>query len=397
MSATIAIVWVSVTSSLTEQHETGTAREFGTRRQAPSQANKNPHSDDSPIWMTPGPGHLQAGRCDAAKVIKDCAKRFNENSPLPNTSTCKITRFTGSNEFAPPMDDRFGLAVASWGPNRLDLFGVGTDGAMYHKAWDGIWRPSPSGWEHLGGVFTSPPAVVASGVRAAWMSSVWVADRSLFHKAWAPDTGWTFLGAARRNLCESASGRVIGDRIASIFSASARMARCITKPWGWGLASLAQRLGASAASLPARLPWSRGDRIAWIVFGLGSRPQSVPQGVGARHGMDVLGAPRRNLCESAGGRVVGKPNRLDIFGVGTDGAMYHKAWDGAPGVPHRAAGSPLGGVFTSPPAVVAWGSNCLDVFGLGTDRSLFHKAWAPDTGWTLPGNPREESSRVRLW
>jgi hypothetical protein len=45
-------------------------------------------------------------------------------------------------------------AAVSWGSNRLDIFGLGTDGAMYHKAWDGSrWHPSTLDWERLGGVF----------------------------------------------------------------------------------------------------------------------------------------------------------------------------------------------------------------------------------------------------
>ncbi|RSM61647.1 hypothetical protein DMB66_24335 [Actinoplanes sp. ATCC 53533] len=45
--------------------------------------------------------------------------------------------------------------VTSWGANRLDIFGLGTDRAMYHKAWTGnAWAPSPLDWERLGGVFT---------------------------------------------------------------------------------------------------------------------------------------------------------------------------------------------------------------------------------------------------
>jgi hypothetical protein len=48
-------------------------------------------------------------------------------------------------------------AVASWGENRLDIFGLGMDGAMYHKAWDGTaWKPSLTGWESLGGIFEAP-------------------------------------------------------------------------------------------------------------------------------------------------------------------------------------------------------------------------------------------------
>jgi hypothetical protein len=39
-------------------------------------------------------------------------------------------------------------AAVSWGANRLDVFAVGEDGQMYHKAWDnGSWSPS---WDALG-------------------------------------------------------------------------------------------------------------------------------------------------------------------------------------------------------------------------------------------------------
>jgi hypothetical protein len=43
------------------------------------------------------------------------------------------------------------LSVDSWAANRLDVFARGTDGAMYHQAWDGhIW----SAWENRGGQIT---------------------------------------------------------------------------------------------------------------------------------------------------------------------------------------------------------------------------------------------------
>ena len=47
--------------------------------------------------------------------------------------------------------------TASWAPDRLDIFGLGTDNQMFHKAWDGSnWRPSPTDWEPLGGIFNRP-------------------------------------------------------------------------------------------------------------------------------------------------------------------------------------------------------------------------------------------------
>jgi hypothetical protein len=27
--------------------------------------------------------------------------------------------------------------VVAWGPNRLDIFGLGTNNSMFHRAWDG--------------------------------------------------------------------------------------------------------------------------------------------------------------------------------------------------------------------------------------------------------------------
>src|SRR5258705_13008722 len=46
------------------------------------------------------------------------------------------------------------LSAVSWGVNRLDIFGLGMDNQMYHKAWDGAqWQPSVTDWEPLGGVF----------------------------------------------------------------------------------------------------------------------------------------------------------------------------------------------------------------------------------------------------
>ena len=41
---------------------------------------------------------------------------------------------------------------------------------------------------------------------------------------------------------------------------------------------------------------------------------------------------------------------------------------------------PLGGVFWSQPAVVAWSANRLDVFGLRTDNAMCHKWW-DGTNW----------------
>ena len=41
-------------------------------------------------------------------------------------------------------------------PNRLDLFVIGTDSALYHKWWNGsAWGPSLTGYEDMAGVISS--------------------------------------------------------------------------------------------------------------------------------------------------------------------------------------------------------------------------------------------------
>src|SRR5579871_3437183 len=91
-------------------------------------------------------------------------------------------------------------AVASWGVNRLDIFGLGTNNEMFHKAWDGReWLHSPRGWEALGGVFDSPPAVASWGVNRLDIFGLGTNDE-MFHKAWdgrewlPSPTEWEALG-----------------------------------------------------------------------------------------------------------------------------------------------------------------------------------------------------------
>jgi hypothetical protein len=51
-----------------------------------------------------------------------------------------------------------GLTAVSWGGGRIDLFWVGDDGGLWHRAWSaGSWLPD----ERLGGHLTSAPAVVS--------------------------------------------------------------------------------------------------------------------------------------------------------------------------------------------------------------------------------------------
>ena len=115
----------------------------------------------------------------------------------PNSNT--LWEWLGGTFNSPP-------AAVSWGPNRLDIFGVGVGGidsrqiTMFHKWWDGTnWGPSRTDWEWLGGTFNSPPAAVSWGPNRLDIFGVGV-DNTMFHKwwdgtNWGPSrTDWVSLG-----------------------------------------------------------------------------------------------------------------------------------------------------------------------------------------------------------
>ena len=91
-----------------------------------------------------------------------------------------------------------------------------------------------------------------------------------------------------------------------------------------------------------------------------------------RLGVCTIGTTPASVTPSAHGPAVSwSANRLDLFGIGTDNALYHMAWDGS----NWSAWEKRGGTLLGPPKVVSWGPNRLDVFGIGTDNALYHMAW----------------------
>ena len=54
-------------------------------------------------------------------------------------------------------------AVASWGPNRLDVFGIGQNNQLMYKFFNGAWNPSETGWTpEDGGInLTATPIVLS--------------------------------------------------------------------------------------------------------------------------------------------------------------------------------------------------------------------------------------------
>jgi len=95
-------------------------------------------------------------------------------------------------------------------------------------------------------------------------------------------------------------------------------------------------------------------------------------------------------------------NRLDIFALGLDDQMFHKAGDGQVWLPSPTGWEPLGGGFNSAPAVASFGANRLDIFALGLDNQMFHKAWdgtwlPSPTDWEPLGGGFNSAPAVASW
>jgi hypothetical protein len=298
--------------------------------------------------------------------------------------------------------------VAAWGANRLDLFVLGTDRAMYHKWWNGsAWGPSITGYESMGGICTSVPQAVSWGTNRL---DVFVTgtDSALYHKwwngsAWGPSiTGYEAMG-----------GIIVGDpRVVSwgpdrLDVLVLGTDRALYHKWwngsAWGPSITGyERLGGVCMSQPEVVSWGP-NRLDVFVLGT-DRALYHKWWDGSAWGPSSTGYERLGgTCISAPRAVAWGPNRLDIFVVGTDNALYHKWWDGAQWGPSLDGFERMGGVCVGEPEAVAWGPNRLDLFVIGTDSALYHKwwngsAWGPSlTGYESLGGVCTSRPRVTTW
>jgi hypothetical protein len=274
--------------------------------------------------------------------------------------------------------------VVSWGPDRIDLFALGGDHALWHQAWDGA---SWSGWESRGGVLTSRPSVVSWAPNRLDVFALGT-DTALWHQAWdgATWTGWESLGGVLTSPPTAVSWAENRLDIFALGTDSAVWHRWWDgSNWGgW------ESLGGVLTSPPAAVAWGPnrldlfalgGDSAVWHKWWDGSSWGG---------------------WESRGGFLTSPPvvvswdeNRLDLFALGGDNAVWHQAWDGAA----WGGWDSRGGLLTSPPAVVSWAPNRLDIFALGTDSAVWHQAWdgASWSGWDSRGGLLTSPPAATAW
>jgi hypothetical protein len=229
-------------------------------------------------------------------------------------------------------------AILSWGPDRLDVFVVGTlGGDVWHRSSTGTWSPEASNvaiaatdaayldsyhdWESLGGPVVGPLAAVswapqrldvfgrssAGTVLHKWWAAPAAGGVVAYPIPWQPSlSGWEDLGG---NL--SAPPAVVS----------------------WG----ANRIDILARDVRGGV-WQRSwDGASWS----DDRAWALLAEDTADLGAFALWTPLDGTIKGAPVAIAPAPNRIDLFAQGMDDAMWHRTWDGA----HWTDWESLGGVM----------------------------------------------------
>lgn len=218
-------------------------------------------------------------------------------------------------------------ASASWGYDRLDVFVRGIDDQLWHRAWSGsAW----SAWEPLGGILTSAPAVVAR----------------------APNRLDVFV-------------RGVGDGL-------------WVKSWDGGRWTDWYPLGGILTSAPAAS--GAGSTIAVFVRGQGS---GLWAKVWDEHqGFSSQWSPLGGILTSAPAATQ-SGGTTHVFARGLDNGLWHMAGEAASR--QWSGWDPLGGYLTSAPAANARSATTIDVFVRGGDSALWTR-WGTGTWWSSWGS-----------
>ncbi len=248
-----------------------------------------------------------------------------------------------------------GIAAASWGPGRLDVFAAGPGGELLHRyrVGSGPWLPSGT-WE----AHDPPPA--------------------------GPLDGELGEGGIRLDPAAVSWGGPT-QRIDVFVTAPDDLAPSQDVVW-----------------------WKRWDGVAWSGWQKTGAP-SVPPAVDASR----AGSPSESAAGISAPAVASRgPGLLDVFVRGQDGQLYINSYDRSD-EDNDSDGwsgwsSPAPGRLTSAPAAVSWDRNNpsldpdakrLDVFARGADDGLWHLTrtsgrWG---AWRSVGGQLASSPDVASW
>jgi trypsin/repeat uncharacterized protein DUF346 len=272
------------------------------------------------------------------------------------------------------------LAASSWGPGRLDVFGRGVEGALWHKAWvNGFgWFP----WESLGGSIQGQPAAVSWGSGRIDVVAR-MSDDSVGHWYWA-GSGWGYdnLGGV---VTSSPALSTWGPNRLDVFArgSTGEMAH---KAWDNGWFPWENLGGGQTVGDPSAVSWSAGrlDAVSRMANNTVGHWYWAPG-----WGYDNLGGV---VTDSPVISTWG-PGRLDVFARGSTNEMAHMAWDNGWFPWENLGGGPMQG----DPSAVSWSSGRIDVVARMSNNNLGHWFWVPGWGFDNLGGSLSSSPAIVAW
>jgi Astacin (Peptidase family M12A)/Repeat of unknown function (DUF346) len=235
-----------------------------------------------------------------------------------------------------------GPGAVSWGPGRIDVFGLGKDRGLWHQAFDGTWHS----WEYLGGGDRRPPPLAPGDPRH-------------------PPLGLT----SSPDVCSMGSNHL--DVFVRNYDNALWHRWCDATTWyDWS------SLGGYLTSGPGAVSWGPG-RIDVFARNRWNQLQHKTFD-GTWHNWEYI---EGGLLTSDPDVVSGSPNYLDVFVRGGDNALWHQWFDGTTWSGWHSLGAPPGGYLTSGPSAVSWGPGRIDVFARNSDDALWHRWYDGGTWW----------------
>jgi hypothetical protein len=267
------------------------------------------------------------------------------------------------------LTDGTGIAATSWGNNRIDLFVNGTDGAIWHKWWDGrAWR----GWESLGGCSPATPTAVSTdpGRVDVFVVGCGASTPPLYRKSWDGSrwSDWQSEGGAY--LAGLAATTFHNGRW-DVFTISPQ--NRLNHVWFDGQRHTEELyLKNDSISALAAASWGPGHIDVFAINRGIMQRRTWDNSTGWSQQWETVD----EIANRGIGAVSWGPGRIDTFERGNntdvnDGTVWHKWFEG--GTWNSGRESQGGVALTGPIGASSWSSGRLDVFVAGTDHAVWHK------------------------
>ena len=268
------------------------------------------------------------------------------------------------------------FASVSWGTNRLDVFGIGSDNQLYHNYWAGSgWLTS---WEEhtlpvapAGGPGASANMNVANRMDAYIVGT----DGNCYHQYWTGSSwsAWENLGApSGTTLVGTPSATSWGSGRYDVYCRDAGnhvYRKYYSSGWsGW----ISQ--GGTIVGDPSSCTWAANrldafvigtDNQIWHQYWNGSAFVPSPTSWQLDSGLPQTISPQYGL-----GACCWESGRIDLF-ANTGSTIAHNWYSGGWDSDwYETITPPVTPV--SAPAASSWGANRIDLFVLGSDGKCYH-------------------------